>query len=64
MFIMCICLFQAKKIQEYNRAVARQAEERELQERRERVRRAQEANRKAQEEAAKVSIMNGDCIGP
>ncbi|VDN31909.1 unnamed protein product, partial [Cylicostephanus goldi] len=43
----------AKKIQEYNRAVARQAEEKELRERRERVRRAQEANRKAQEEAAK-----------
>ncbi|WKX99041.1 hypothetical protein Q1695_014147 [Nippostrongylus brasiliensis] len=44
---------KAKKIQEYNRAVARQAEERELRDRRERVRRAQEANKKAQEEAAK-----------
>ncbi|KAJ1373922.1 hypothetical protein KIN20_036483 [Parelaphostrongylus tenuis] len=45
----------AKKIQEYNRAVSRQAEERELRERRERVRRAQEANRKAQEEATKFT---------
>ncbi|KAK6740589.1 hypothetical protein RB195_008814 [Necator americanus] len=45
----------AKKIQEYNRAVARQVEERELRERRERVRKAQEANRKAQEEAAKFA---------
>uniref|UniRef100_A0A7I4YDW0 STI1 domain-containing protein n=1 Tax=Haemonchus contortus TaxID=6289 RepID=A0A7I4YDW0_HAECO len=52
----------AKKIQEYNRAVARQAEERELRERRERVRRAQEANRKAQEEAAK-SGADGDFGG-
>lgn len=50
------CLLQAKKIQEYNRAVARHAEEKELRERRERVRRAQEANRKAQEEAAKVVL--------
>ncbi|CAB3402826.1 unnamed protein product [Caenorhabditis bovis] len=43
----------AHKIQEYNRAVERQKEEIELAERRERVRRAQEANRKAAEEAAK-----------
>uniref|UniRef100_A0A0K0CXF6 STI1 domain-containing protein n=1 Tax=Angiostrongylus cantonensis TaxID=6313 RepID=A0A0K0CXF6_ANGCA len=48
-------VFVARKIQEYNRAVSRQAEERELRERRERVRRAAEANRKAQEEAAKFA---------
>ncbi|RCN26478.1 hypothetical protein ANCCAN_27795, partial [Ancylostoma caninum] len=52
----------AKKIQEYNRAVARHAEEKELRERRERVRRAQEANRKAQEEAAKFAA-DGDFGG-
>ncbi|KAL6728097.1 hypothetical protein Aduo_009903 [Ancylostoma duodenale] len=56
------CLLQAKKIQEYNRAVARHAEEKELRERRERVRRAQEANRKAQEEAAKFAA-DGDFGG-
>ncbi|ULU00135.1 hypothetical protein L3Y34_000980 [Caenorhabditis briggsae] len=43
----------AHKIQEYNRAVERQKTEIELAERRERVRRAQEANRKAAEEEAK-----------
>ncbi|KJH46411.1 hypothetical protein DICVIV_07534 [Dictyocaulus viviparus] len=53
--IACTFCLQAKKIQEYNRAVSRQAEERELRERRERVRRAQEANRKAQEEASKFA---------
>ncbi|KIH46571.1 hypothetical protein ANCDUO_23375 [Ancylostoma duodenale] len=44
---------EAKKIQEYNRAVARYAEEKELRERRDEFRRAQDTNRKAQEEAAK-----------
>ncbi|PIC42732.1 hypothetical protein B9Z55_009711 [Caenorhabditis nigoni] len=46
-------LLGAHKIQEYNRAVERQKTEIELAERRERVRRAQEANRKAAEEEAK-----------
>ncbi|KAL3093144.1 hypothetical protein niasHT_022594 [Heterodera trifolii] len=42
----------AKKLQEYERAKQRRAEEKEQRERLERVRRAQEANRKAKESAA------------
>jgi len=37
----------AKKLQEYNRAIERQAEERDLRQRKERVRKAQEANKRA-----------------
>uniref|UniRef100_A0A1I7XLT7 STI1 domain-containing protein n=1 Tax=Heterorhabditis bacteriophora TaxID=37862 RepID=A0A1I7XLT7_HETBA len=45
----------AKKLHDYNRAVARQAEERELKERLARVRKAKEANKKAEEEAKKFA---------
>lgn len=50
----------AHKIQEYNRAVERQKADIELAERRERVRRAQEANKKAAEEEAKRQAEQGD----
>ncbi|CAI5444134.1 unnamed protein product [Caenorhabditis angaria] len=46
-------------MQEYNRAVERRNQEIEIAERRERVRKAQEANRKAAEEAAKQQAQFG-----
>lgn len=50
MFLLNLFL-QAKKLSEYNRAKERQTEEKELCERRERVKRAQEANKRATEQA-------------
>jgi len=48
----------AKKLQEYNRAKERRIEEKGLRERRERVKKAQEANRKVAEESAASETAN------
>jgi suppressor of tumorigenicity protein 13 len=50
----------AKKLQEYERAKKRLAEEKELQDRRARVERAQEANKRARDEAAARGDMHED----
>lgn len=49
--IICLLLFQAKKIEEHERNVQRRKEEKEIREKKERIRKAREAREKAAEEA-------------
>lgn len=48
--------FQAKKLHDYNRAKERQKEEHVLRQRQERVRKAQEANKRAAEASANQEV--------